>query len=188
MHDQAHLQALADDLALAAGITAPVVKVATGAEAHTHLAGRRSPATISLGQLFLAVRSEDEVRAVLAHEIAHLVRRDEARLVPLGAAVYAPIALIPVLILLLGWRPAFPWVIGICALHLAGRLGWAHASRRAEYAADRLAAVLLGTPDSLCDTLHAEANREGRVGPVRALWRGHPSFASRAARLSVAVE
>lgn len=103
---------------------------------------------VVLGGGLLAKMPPEEIKGILAHEIAHVIRRDVAlRLVP--AASLGLIAQVLVILNFVDplWDDGHPWAaaatVFVCGGLLLG-LFPALVSRRAEYGADRLAVELLG--------------------------------------------
>jgi len=152
-------------LATQAGIPEPDVYVTDRRRAESYAVGGRPDGTIVLTTGLVSQLSTDEVTAVLAHEISHLVNGD-SRLVG--------VALVPMLLAAeIGSdeRPSVEWalrsplgylfslaawaVVTVVtrAQRLSSQLGVAVISREREFAADRGAAKLTGSPGALAAAL-----------------------------------
>jgi Zn-dependent protease with chaperone function len=177
-------------LSAAAGVAAPILEVRTKSRRLAIVERRRDvtrvvirPETLTLPPLVL--------RGILAHEVAHVaeghpVRRRWLRVGVLAAASLSFILVSAVFAAetLAGrwWLWPFwfaAWLITI----VAPRIVLLAILRRQEYAADRAAAALLGSPDpvvALLDWLSAHGGGLSRAPlPVR-LWNAtHPSNAAR---------
>ena len=124
-----------------------------------------------------------QLRAVVAHEIAHVMRRDVPRLTPLVifAAILQSLCLMHVVVPL--FQTGDPLVFTAGAL-LAGLSGWAFTvgipgfyMRRMEFGADRLAAELLDDGESLAQALAKLGELSGQ--PLdRKSW-SHPPMQAR---------
>ena len=109
-----------------------------------------------------------QLRAVVAHEIAHVMRRDVPRLMPLVilAAILQSLSMMHVVLPL--FLNGDPLVLAAGAL-VAGLSAWAFTlgipgfgMRRMEFGADRLAAELLGDGESLAQALAKLAELSGQ--------------------------
>lgn len=172
---------IVDELAGAAQVPAPRVwmvdDAAPGAFA-TGILPRR--ATIVLTTGLLALLSERELRAVVAHEIAHIRRRDT------GAATLCVVlaGVLPLLALALAGATAIgddeddgaapEWLLAGLAPLTAAMLGLALDAAR-EFDADREAGRLCGDPQALADAL-TRIERAAAQRRLRAAER-HPQTA-----------
>lgn len=166
-------------MAVAAGIPTPEVVVAQGLGANAMTVGTSSRPTIAVGPELLGLLDRQQLQAVIAHEVAHVVNGDLfaatvlaavyvryelvaqwARISPraeMPRSVYTSVDVVSVLAFML--RPAL--YLGWWVARLTGLA----AARRREFLADRTAARLSRDPQSLIDALAtvSEANR-GRNG------------------------
>ena len=142
------VQPIVDDLAKRAGIPTPHTFLIDFDAANAFTSGRSRPGTITVTSELLTSLSERELKGVLAHEIAHIVRRDAQRLtwtallcglvagavsagsVTLWAAPYEALMTFPAMIV--GAGAAALSQMAIC--------------RSREFSADRLGAALCGNP------------------------------------------
>lgn len=177
-------------LSAAAGIAAPNLEVRTSSQRLATVRARRNqtslvirPETLTLPPLVL--------RGILAHEVAHIAeghpeRRRWLRVGALAAASLSFILLSAVFAVeTLGGRwwlwPfwAAAWLITI----VAPRIALLAILRRQEYAADRAAAALLGSPDPVVAFLDWISAHGGGLPPAPLplrLWNAaHPSNAAR---------
>jgi heat shock protein HtpX len=134
-------------LSIVAGVPAPELAVVSDPlPLSWTIAPRRKPPTIYLTTGLMAAASDDELAAVVAHELIHIVNRD--------AALMTLVASVPISLLRGGrqlrgrrwWRGWFlsTWLYSLPALVplATSRLF----SRQRELAADRGAAMLTGSP------------------------------------------
>jgi len=142
------VQSIVDDLAGKAGITPPRTFLIDSDVANAFTSGRSRPSAITVTSELLATLSEREINGVLAHEIAHIVRRDaqcltwtalicgliaggvSAGAVMMWAAPYGALITFPVMI------------VGACAAALTQMA----ICRSREFSADRHGAALCGDP------------------------------------------
>lgn len=159
------IAATARRLAQQANAPEPDVYVADRRRAESYAVGGRSHGTIVLTTGLVSQLSDDEVAAVIAHEISHLVNGDSrlmgVALAPMLVAeqigsedppdlkwvVRSPLGY---LFSLLAWA-----VLSVvtAAQRLTSQLGIAVLSREREFAADRGAAKLTGSPADLAGAL-----------------------------------
>jgi heat shock protein HtpX len=157
-------------LALAAGIPAPRVYVCPQ-EAPNAFATGRNPqnGAVAITQGMLRGFPQDEVAAVLAHEIAHIKHRDV--LISTIAAVMAGVISYAGYLLMFfggGQRSDSPLgAIGALAMILLAPIGamiiQLAISRSREYAADSYAGELTGSPLALAAALERLQSRNQRV-------------------------
>lgn len=135
--------------------------------------------TVILTDVLLEQLDREEIDAVLAHEMAHIQRKDPGRLaralIAAGAATAATAAFA-------GWRAAMP-------VMLLGLLADFAYTRRIEYAADARALTLGADPRALVRGL-ARLSRLSQVplrwSRARGLLLTHPSVEQRAYRIAAA--
>ncbi len=159
------LHATLESLAGNAGVARPKLWLLPGGHPRALAAGRgpRSGSAIAVSTGLLATLTPAELEGVLAHEIAHIRRRDV--LVQTTAVVVA--AVIVESSLIGGWlQRALLAVLGPVAAAFVHLL----LSPRREFAADRAAAELCGSPHGLADALirleQAEELVEFRASPA----------------------
>lgn len=160
--------ALLDRLCMRADIPVPKLVVEPSLEANAWTTAGRIHLTTSL----LAVLDEAELEAVLAHEVAHLARRDAAAMDVCSAPSRVLLSFAGTLasgtkaflrhMVHLGpliWIGAYGVVATVIAFPPAFLLGWTSRlsvlgmSRSREYAADAAAAALTGRPSALASAL-----------------------------------
>jgi len=156
------------DLSERAGIPAPTLYLSPDPQPNAFAAGRNpSVAVVSFNQGLLDLMPRDQVIAVLAHEIAHVKNRDSLTMTVAAAfgtfiTFLANIAwLIPrgdnedrnplVDILMMIFAPLAATVIQLAI------------SRTREYAADRMAADLVGSPEPMIGALQSLERGTNRI-------------------------
>ena len=167
--EQPDLVRAVENVSIAAGLdhTPPVYLIDDGAP-NAFAAGRKpSDSYVAATSGLVAMMSQRELEAVMAHEISHIRNRD-VRLMTLAAVMVGVIALMADLLfrvsLFGGGRRddrdsggnAIALVIGIAALVLApisAALLQASLSRRREYLADSSGAEITGDPEALATAL-----------------------------------
>lgn len=210
-HDAPELYELVDDLRRRAGLPMPVVAIADQAQPNAFATGR-SPkhAVVCCTTGILQLMSRDQLRGVLAHELAHVQNRD--MLVGTVAATLAGaiVLLARMAFFMGGGRDRSPLgAIGglllVVLAPLAAMLIKLAVTRTGEFNADRTGALLTGRPEDLASALQslergAEAvpmdvspaaahlciiNPLGgdRLAGVAALFRTHPPTEERVKRL-----
>ncbi|KTG08353.1 hypothetical protein AUR64_19160 [Haloprofundus marisrubri] len=130
------------------GIPKPNVELAETEELRAYTLGVNPAATtVTLSTGLLAALSEAELRAVVAHELAHVRNRDVAVL----TAVSMPVRFADEF----GEESPFGPILWMLTapLRLVGELLLADFSRAREFAADRAAAALTGNPGALVSVL-----------------------------------
>jgi heat shock protein HtpX len=156
------VQSIVDDLAGKAGITSPRTFLIDSDVANAFTSGRSRPGAITVTSELLDTLSEREINGVLAHEIAHIVRRDAQRLtwtvlicgliagavsagaVMMWAAPYEALITFPAMI------------VGACAAALTQMA----ACRSREFSADRHGAALCGDPLWIATALERIESRD----------------------------
>lgn len=177
------LATMARRLAQQMAIPEPAVCIANRRQPASYAIGGRSNGTIVLTRGLVRQLADEELRAVLAHEISHLANGDSRvmhlALVPLLVAehlgsddrprwmnrgVSLPLAYLAHLGL---WAllTAVTRVQGLCC-----RLGIAVLSRGREFAADRSAALLTGNPGALASALRTLDDERGTPGEDLRSW------------------
>ena len=143
--DSGDLQPWVDDVMTRNGKRPIVVRVYEGSLVNAFvLWGIRGP-WLLVGEGLLRKMSRSEVRAVLAHEIAHLLRRDHVRLM-LSGIVWAAAMTVCTMLVLAPLYEAGRDVFGVMATATANTLYFValgFVMRRMEYATDRRAVELL---------------------------------------------
>lgn len=196
------LVALVERLRTAAGVPPMrVVVTDTGVPNAFATGGLRHTPAISVDRATLGLLEDDELEAVLAHEVAHVAARDAA-VVTLAAAgaVLAAVGLrLGVQEGLLGGRAA---LLALPVLLGAGLVALRAYGRCLELAADRAAVALTGRPEALARALEAVDRAVARSSvqspaavlafgpparrPLSRLWATHPTTARRIAVLQQA--
>jgi heat shock protein HtpX len=176
------LSEIARRLAQQADIREPDVYVANRRRPESYAIGSRSNGTIVLTQGLVTELSRDELTAVLAHETSHLVNGDSRimglALTPMLLAEYigsddppalkwivrAPLAY---LVSLGAWAVL---TVFTSAQRLCSQLGVAVLSREREFAADRGAAHLTGSPGDLAVALKTLDGERARPNADKRTW------------------
>ena len=158
---------LLERLCMRADMPAPELVVEHGAVANAWTAGARIHVTSSL----LRLLDDRELEAVLAHEVAHLARRDAAvmeicsapsRVLLAFAGLTPGLARVTRELLRNGVSPGFtaaPWFLAVLCVPAALVVGWMSRlsvlgmSRAREFSADAAAAALTGRPSALASAL-----------------------------------
>ena len=147
--DSGDLQPWVDKVMIRHGKRPIVVRVYEGSLVNAFvLWGIRGP-WLLVGEGLLRKMSRSEVRAVLAHEIAHLLRRDHVRLL-LSGMVWAAAMTVCTMLVIAPLYEADRDVFGVMATATANTLYFValgFAMRRMEYATDRVAVGLLDGQD-----------------------------------------
>jgi heat shock protein HtpX len=156
-----HLRAMVERLAGLAAIAPPRIAIAQTDAANALAVGYRpGTSTVVVTRGLIELLEDEELEAVVAHEIAHLAHRDAAVM----TAVSAPRVLGEVMVGGAGegrgllWMLA--WPLGLFPLGVGTGLTLT-VSRYREFSADRGSAILTGTPEQLMSALqkiagHAE--------------------------------
>jgi heat shock protein HtpX len=142
------VQSIVDDLAGKAGITPPRTFLIDSGVANAFTSGLSRPGAITVTSELLATLSDREISGVLAHEIAHIVRRDAQRMTwtvlicgLIAGAVSAVAAMI--------WATPYETLITLPAMIVgacAAALTQMAICRSREFSADRHGAALCGDP------------------------------------------
>lgn len=143
--DAGHLQTWVDEVMIRHGKRPIVVRVYEGSLVNAFvLWGIRRP-WLLVGEGLIREMSRSEVRAVLAHEIAHLIRRDHVRLL-LSGVVWASAMTVCTMLVIAPLYEADRELFGVIATATANTLYFValgFVMRRMEYATDRRAVELL---------------------------------------------
>jgi heat shock protein HtpX len=199
------------DLAVRAGLPMPRLYLIPSEQPNAFATGRNpASSAVAVTEGLLRFLPREQVRGVLAHELAHVRNRDVlvATIAAMIAAAVSAIANVFQLAFLFGGGDdeEGPGVVGTLALivfgPLAAMLLQLGVSRQREYLADATAARLLGEGRPLADALEALEHAKERiplpvnpataslyiVNPLRAqgmaaLFSTHPPLAERVRRL-----
>ncbi|MEF8773647.1 MAG: M48 family metalloprotease [Halobacteriales archaeon] len=147
-------------LAQQADVPVPAVRTTDSGDAVSYVVGRRSAPTVVVSRGVLEQLSDDELSAVLAHEVGHLANRDtgvvDVALVPLLAAER--------------WQFDDGGPFGV--VYRFAQVALALLTRGRELAADTAAARLTGSPEALASALVTlEDRREVPTRDARSLQR-----------------
>lgn len=142
------VQPLVDDLAKRAGIPTPHTFLIDSDAANAFTSGRSRPGTITVTSELLSTLSDRELNGVLAHEIAHIVRRDAQRLTwtALLCGLIAGAVSAGTVVL---WADHHEALVTFPAMIVgagAAALSQMAICRSREFSADRLGATLCGNP------------------------------------------
>ena len=135
------------------------VRVQEGQEHNAHATGGVFRNLVLVGGGLVAGMTTPQLQAVLAHEIAHVIRRDVQKLlaaIVIGATCHATV-LVHLVNPNLDHANAMAPVLGMAYAGFVAPLAYivipGLVSRRLEYGADRLAAELLGDPEQMMGAL-----------------------------------
>jgi len=162
---QAYLQDTLD-LARRAGLPAPKIYIIDNPQPNAFATGRNPEnAAVAATSGLLGLLSRDEIRGVMAHELAHVKNRDTLTMT-VTATVAGAIAMLANFALFFGDRDRNP-IAGILIMllaPLAASLVQMAISRAREYEADRIGAEIGGEPEALARALQKiEAYARQRV-------------------------
>jgi len=162
---QAYLQ---DTLALAqrAGLPAPKIYIIDNPQPNAFATGRNPEnAAVAATSGLLGLLSRDEIRGVMAHELAHVKNRDTLTMT-VTATIAGAVATLANFALFFGGRDRNP-IVGLLIMLLApiaASLVQFAISRAREYEADRIGAEIGGEPEALARALEKiEAYARQRV-------------------------
>ena len=171
------IASMARRLAQQAGIPEPEVRIVTRMRPESYALGGRDNGTIVLTRGLIRELSNDEIEAVLAHEISHLANGDGRLmghlLTPLLIAEHVGSDDRPqfqpvytyglVMFVYIGQLLSWAAITGVTTVQTWLCLGsLALLSRGREFAADRGAAELTGSPAALASALETLASNRGR--------------------------
>lgn len=159
------------------------IRIQDGTYQNAFAIGGLSAHLIILGKGLLDDLSFAQLKAVVAHEVAHVIRRDVRRSIPPMLLATSLHMLFAVAIC----RPTFEvgsfWLM-LCGAALLGATGTSlqmlipgYMMRRREFAADKLAVQLLGDGETLVEALRRLCSISGRR-LTQGSW-SHPSIQSR---------
>jgi heat shock protein HtpX len=157
-----------DTLALArrAGLPAPKVYIIDNPQPNAFATGRNPQnAAVAATTGLLSLLSREEIRGVMAHELAHVKNRDTLTMT-VTATLAGAVAMLANFALFFGDRDRNP-IVGLLIMLLApiaAALVQMAISRAREYEADRIGAEIGGEPDALARALEKiEAYARQRV-------------------------
>ncbi len=203
------LYRLVDRLRQRAGLPMPVVAVAPHEQPNAFATGRSpSKAVVAVTTGILRLMPQDELEAVIAHELAHIKNRDMLTST-IAAGIAGVIGYLPWLVMFGGGsrdddggHPLASLAMVILAPIAAMLIQFA-ISRQREFEADRVGAEILGRPLSLANALRrldhmarripmnvapaaaplAQVNPLAAMGGVASWFSTHPPTEERVARL-----
>lgn len=157
-HPDPRVRAYVDDtlmLAQRAGLPAPKVYIIDNPQPNAFATGRNPEnAAVAATTGLLSLLSRDEIRGVMAHELAHVKNRDTLTMT-VTATIAGAVAMLANFALFFGDRDRNP-IVGILIMLLApiaASLVQMAISRAREYEADRIGAEIGGEPDALARAL-----------------------------------
>ncbi|ANP46175.1 zinc metalloprotease HtpX [Candidatus Viadribacter manganicus] len=157
-HPDARVRAYVEDaLALAqrAGLPAPKVYIIDNPQPNAFATGRNPEnAAVAATSGLLALLSREEIRGVMAHELAHVKNRDTLTMT-VTATIAGAVAMLANFALFFGDRDRNP-IVGLLIMFLApiaASLVQMAISRAREYEADRIGAEIGGEPEALASAL-----------------------------------
>jgi heat shock protein HtpX len=157
-HPDPRVRAYVDDtlmLAERAGLPAPKVYIIDNPQPNAFATGRNPQnAAVAATTGLLGLLSRDEIRGVMAHELAHVKNRDTLTMT-VTATIAGAVAMLANFALFFGDRDRNP-IVGILIMLLApiaASLVQMAISRSREYEADRIGAEIGGEPDALARAL-----------------------------------
>lgn len=172
--DAPELYRMVEELAQNAGLPMPKVYIIPQEQPNAFATGRNpSHAVVAVTEGLLGLMDKDEVRGVLAHEMAHIKDRDI-----LISSIAATMAGAVMLIANIARFAAFfgavggnddegPGILGLLLTAIlapiAALLIQMGISRSREYLADRMGAQIAGSPDGLANALHKLGSYTGRI-------------------------
>jgi heat shock protein HtpX len=156
------VQPVVDDLAKRAGIQSPETVLIGSEAANAFTSGRGRPGTITVTSELLAALTERELKGVLAHEIAHIVRHDAQRLTwtaLLCGLIAGTTSAGTVMAIAADFGTAVTFLTMIVAAGAAALFQMAFCRSR-EFSADHLGATLCGDPLSIAAALERIESRD----------------------------
>jgi heat shock protein HtpX len=157
-HPDPRVQAYVQDtltLAERAGLPAPKIYIIDNPQPNAFATGRNPQnAAVAATSGLLGLLSRDEIRGVMAHELAHVKNRDTLTMT-VTATIAGAVAMLANFALFFGDRDRNP-IVGLLIMFLApiaASLVQMAISRAREYEADRIGAEIGGEPDALARAL-----------------------------------
>ena len=168
-HPDPRVRAYAEDtLAMAqrAGLPAPAIYIIDNPQPNAFATGRNpANAAVAATTGLIGLLSREEIRGVMAHELAHVKNRDTLTMT-VTATIAGAVAMLANFALFFGDRDRNP-IVGILIMLLApiaASLVQMAISRAREYEADRIGAEIGGDPEALARALQKiEAYAKQRV-------------------------
>jgi len=157
-HPDPRVRAYVEDtlmLAQRAGLPAPKVYIIDNPQPNAFATGRNPEnAAVAATSGLLSLLSREEIRGVMAHELAHVKNRDTLTMT-VTATIAGAVAMLANFALFFGDRDRNP-IVGLLIMFLApiaASLVQMAISRAREYEADRLGAEIGGEPEALASAL-----------------------------------
>jgi heat shock protein HtpX len=168
-HPDPRVRAYAEDtlaLAARAGLPAPAIYIIDNPQPNAFATGRNPEnAAVAATTGLIGLLSRDEIRGVMAHELAHVKNRDTLTMT-VTATIAGAVAMLANFALFFGDRDRNP-IVGILIMLLApiaASLVQMAISRAREYEADRIGAEIGGEPEALARALQKiEAYAKQRI-------------------------
>ncbi len=168
-HPDPRVRAYAEDtlmLAERAGLPAPAIYIIDNPQPNAFATGRDpAHAAVAATTGLIGLLSRDEIRGVMAHELAHVKNRDTLTMT-VTATIAGAVAMLANFALFFGDRDRNP-IAGLAIMllaPLAASLVQMAISRAREYEADRIGAEIGGDPEALARALQKiEAYAKQRV-------------------------
>ena len=157
-HPDARVQAYMQDtmeLAQRAGLPAPKVYIIDNPQPNAFATGRDPEhAAVAATTGLLGLLSRDEIRGVMAHELAHVKNRDTLTMT-VTATIAGAVAMLANFALFFGGRDRNPIaaILVMLVAPLAASLVQMAISRAREYEADRIGSEIGGEPEALARAL-----------------------------------
>jgi heat shock protein HtpX len=209
-HGDPRVRAYVDDtLALAqrAGLPAPKIYIIDNPQPNAFATGRNPEnAAVAATTGLLGMLSRDEIRGVMAHELAHVKNRDTLTMTVTATIAGAVAMLANFAFFFGGNRNPIAGLVVMLVAPLAASLVQMAISRAREYEADRIGAEIGGEPDALASALRKiedlarrRVNEDAERNPAMAhlfiinplhgqgadnLFSTHPSTKNRVAQLA----
>ncbi|MEZ5955590.1 MAG: zinc metalloprotease HtpX [Hyphomonadaceae bacterium] len=157
-HPDPRVRAYIEDtlmLAQRAGLPAPKVYIIDNPQPNAFATGRNPEnAAVAATSGLLSLLSREEIRGVMAHELAHVKNRDTLTMT-VTATIAGAVAMLANFALFFGDRDRNP-IVGLLIMFLApiaASLVQMAISRAREYEADRIGAEIGGEPEALASAL-----------------------------------
>jgi heat shock protein HtpX len=209
-HGDARVRAYVEDtlaLAQSAGLPAPKIYIIDNPQPNAFATGRNPEnAAVAATTGLLGMLSRQEIRGVMAHELAHVKNRDTLTMTVTATIAGAVAMLANFAFFFGGNRNPIAGLIVMLVAPLAASLVQMAISRSREYEADRIGAEMGGEPDALASALRKiegfarqRVNEDAERNPAMAhlfiinplhgqgadnLFSTHPSTKNRVAQLA----